>query len=267
MEATLRAAATAPRLLHMGRSSPPMMRRSSPNVRRVQFHSESEIEKFKVKDPVFLVSQREKPLPLKLINFKEPGSYSEVIENLSRNRVMLTKAEAFYTYLEGTLLVSNLSYQKKVIIHYTFNDWEITKQMEARYSAEQLDHSRSSDRFDFTIEFHENSFATLQFAIKYQVNGEIFWDNNNCKNYVVQGSSPKPPKITFKPSSQIKPCQKKSTIFDRTTDKNDNKETQTTIKATHPKPNPTSVNLAYLLSCAQAEPRNSLASAFMTAVL
>ncbi|KAI1233499.1 hypothetical protein IHE44_0004680 [Lamprotornis superbus] len=60
--------------------------------------------------------------------------------------------------LSGTIQVRNVAFEKQVSVRYTFNQWE---------------------------SIHELS-TLLQFAARYQVNGQEYWDNNRGKNYTLR---------------------------------------------------------------------------------
>ncbi|GAN02456.1 hypothetical protein MAM1_0022c01900 [Mucor ambiguus] len=96
--------------------------------------------------------------------------------------------DAQHVTLLGSIQVANLAFQKKVIVRYTLDDWNTAKEVEAQYQ-EPIAHSANTwDRFSFKILLDANTHAaheSLYLAVKYNVNGREFWDNNNHKNYQV----------------------------------------------------------------------------------
>ncbi|WP_054943111.1 carbohydrate-binding protein [Paenibacillus ihuae] len=108
--------------------------------------------------------------------------------------VQLTSANLYlykygYVGFSGNIEVSNLGYQKTVTIHYTPGDgkWYDTN---ASYQA-PTDSTHEKWGFMVSTDIMNNNnpqltnAQTIQFAIKYQVNGQTYWDNNNGQNYSV----------------------------------------------------------------------------------
>ncbi|WP_433942962.1 hypothetical protein [Paenibacillus sp. SN-8-1] len=94
-----------------------------------------------------------------------------------------------YVAFSGSVEVSNLSYQKNVTIHYNPGDghWYDTS---ASYQG-PTDSSHEKWNFEVSTSSVNNTNPQLanaqyiQFAIKYEVGGQTYWDNNNGQNYSV----------------------------------------------------------------------------------
>ncbi|RUT28980.1 hypothetical protein EJP77_16370 [Paenibacillus zeisoli] len=94
-----------------------------------------------------------------------------------------------YVGFSGSVEVSNLSYQKNVTIHYTPGDgkWYDTS---ASYEG-PTEAAREKWNFAVSTSNLNNSNPQLsnaqkiQFAIKYEVGGQTYWDNNNGQNYSI----------------------------------------------------------------------------------
>ncbi|WP_410771529.1 hypothetical protein [Fontibacillus sp. BL9] len=94
-----------------------------------------------------------------------------------------------YVGFSGKVEVSNLGPQKNVTIHYTPGNgqWYDTN---ASYEG-PTDAAHEAWNFAISTNSIENTHPelvnaqTIQFAIKYEVNGQTFWDNNNGQNYSV----------------------------------------------------------------------------------
>ncbi|MBQ9673419.1 MAG: hypothetical protein IJV39_02215 [Ruminococcus sp.] len=108
---------------------------------------------------------------------------------VSENPVKLIYAKSAYTVggigAKGYVEVENIAYEKSVTIHYSFNgtDWYDTA---AEYY--QPTHGNyEAWKFETTgIERPgHDSAVVIQFAIKYEVNGSTYWDNNDGQNYSV----------------------------------------------------------------------------------
>lgn len=93
----------------------------------------------------------------------------------------------FYYGFTGNVEVANLGYAKNVTVHYTTDDvnWY---DAEAQYVGPT---SSTHEKWNFAIstssltkdhpELRDLNF--VRFAIKYTVNGNTYWDNNNSLNY------------------------------------------------------------------------------------
>ncbi|MEW9700593.1 hypothetical protein [Paenibacillus sp. SI8] len=94
-----------------------------------------------------------------------------------------------FTSFSGDIEVQNLAYQKNVTIHYSPGDgqWYDTSASYARPA------DASHEIWHFDISTHQmtdehpelKNADTIQFAIKYEVNGQTYWDNNGNQNYSV----------------------------------------------------------------------------------
>ncbi|KAL6235842.1 hypothetical protein BDW75DRAFT_128728 [Aspergillus navahoensis] len=100
--------------------------------------------------------------------------------------------------LVGQVVVANLAYQKHVAARFTFDNWRTTSEVTAEYSqdARQKQLHDGYDRFMFHIRLDEQTNLdkkTMFVCIRYNVNGQEFWDNNEMRNYEVNFTKiPKP---------------------------------------------------------------------------
>jgi len=92
----------------------------------------------------------------------------------------------------GHVKVKNLAFQKSVAIRFTFDFWQTTSEVSAKYE-QSLAHG-TFDRFSFVIRLHDIlskiEEKTLFMAIRYTVNGRELWDNNGGPNYKITFSLP-----------------------------------------------------------------------------
>ncbi|GMM36069.1 Gip2 protein [Saccharomycopsis crataegensis] len=112
--------------------------------------------------------------------------------------------------LKGQIATKNIAFQKKVAIKYSLNDWKIVSEVEAAYVPDipRILKKRMYDRFLFQIPLvtlmeDKNSLDHVDFVacIKYETNGETFWDNNEGKNYQLYLKSDKDKKSQDENSS------------------------------------------------------------------
>jgi len=92
--------------------------------------------------------------------------------------------------LVGSIVVANLAFQKYVTCRFTFDYWKTTSEVAAEYVAEILPAEKpvGRDRFNFTIKLSDLAnleSKTLYFCIRYNVNGQEYWDNHSGMNFQV----------------------------------------------------------------------------------
>ncbi len=92
--------------------------------------------------------------------------------------------------LSGSIGVANLAFHKNVVCRFTLDYWKTTSEVAAEYVAEirPKETLQSHDRFRFTIKLSDLAnleTKTLYFCIRYNVNGQEFWDNNGGINFQV----------------------------------------------------------------------------------
>ncbi|TEA14321.1 Protein phosphatase 1 regulatory subunit 3C [Colletotrichum sidae] len=92
--------------------------------------------------------------------------------------------------LVGSVSVANLAFQKSVTCRFTLDYWKTTSEIGAEYSTEirPQDGVVGRDRFNFTIKLSDLAnleSKTLFFCLRYNVNGQEFWDNNSGTNFQV----------------------------------------------------------------------------------
>ncbi|WP_304944439.1 carbohydrate-binding protein [Vallitalea guaymasensis] len=93
-------------------------------------------------------------------------------------------------YASGYIYVKNLNVNKNVIIHYTYDGYNWYDQSASYYKTL----SDGSEVWSFTTSYESYTPAhqytyNCRFAIKYEVIGDTYWDNNNGNDYFLQCSS------------------------------------------------------------------------------
>lgn len=85
---------------------------------------------------------------------------------------------------EGYILVKNISKDKKVTIRYSYNnaDWS---ECAATYYKPADDNYEIWKFVTPGKEFGYRGIVAVQFSIKYEVNGQTYWDDNNGRKYCV----------------------------------------------------------------------------------
>lgn len=92
--------------------------------------------------------------------------------------------------LLGAIAVANLAFHKLVVARFTLDYWKTTSEVVADYTNDvrrkQLNDGH--DRFLFSVKLEDQANLenkTMFFCVRYNVNGQEYWDNNNSVNYQV----------------------------------------------------------------------------------
>lgn len=86
-------------------------------------------------------------------------------------------------YIVGTSVkIKNMAYDKKVYIHCRMLGSDEWMDVECSYSL-SLDNGYEVWYADPV--WYYPTYTGIQFAVKYEVNGQIYWDNNNGNDYYV----------------------------------------------------------------------------------
>lgn len=108
--------------------------------------------------------------------------------------------------LIGTVAVQNLAFQKLVVARFTLDYWKTTSEVVADFNNDvrrKQQNDDGLDRFNFTIRLVDQANLenkTLFFCVRYNVNGQEYWDSNNSYNYQVDFT--KKPKLSPSRSPQ-----------------------------------------------------------------
>ena len=92
--------------------------------------------------------------------------------------------------LMGSVIVRNLAFNKLVVARFTLDYWKTTSEVVAEYNnnVRQKQIEAGCDRFTFSIKLEDQANLenkTMFFCVRYNVNGQEYWDNNNSINYQV----------------------------------------------------------------------------------
>ena len=120
--------------------------------------------------------------------FSQPGSEPNFNQKLLSKNVQLENAfMESSTSIFGILRVVNLSFHKVVRVRWTLNNWVTVSETLCDYV--QGSSCFNTDKFSFTLQIGCLPLgARLQFCIKFECEGQEYWDNNNGTNYVFQVS-------------------------------------------------------------------------------
>ncbi|KAF7970187.1 hypothetical protein HWV62_24828 [Athelia sp. TMB] len=90
--------------------------------------------------------------------------------------------------LHGRVRVRNLAFEKRLAVRFTFDAWQTTSEVAARYVESPAD--TRFDIFGFTIRLNDIlariEGKSLLLALRYSVAGREIWDNNGGQNYLAR---------------------------------------------------------------------------------
>ncbi|XP_078076014.1 uncharacterized protein ppp1r3ab isoform X2 [Mustelus asterias] len=135
--------------------------------------------------------QGERPLLeecLLLPLFELPSTHEDLMQKLYAQKVELESTEfpPGTTCMKGVIRALNISYEKLVYIRMTLNNWSSYYDILADYVADSCD--GETDQFRFKISLvppYLKNGAKVEFAIRYETPGAVYWANNQHKNYVI----------------------------------------------------------------------------------
>ncbi|SPO00577.1 related to GIP2 Glc7p-interacting protein [Cephalotrichum gorgonifer] len=118
------------------------------------------------------------------------GSNLSSCSDVARNSLP-AKVERFWLSkdcrsLQGSVSVANLAFNKHVICRFTLDDWKTTSEVAAEYTGPI--HGTPRERWTFTIRLSDMAnleTKIMYFCIRYNVNGQEYWDNNGGSNFNV----------------------------------------------------------------------------------
>lgn len=119
---------------------------------------------------------------------KEPVRYINIIGDKAIKLYSINKNGTEYKI---TALLKDFAYEKDVKIKYTFDGWNTYKEegmyyCSSGYDTEQLNEDRLQV-WDKYISIEDNEKKNFEFVLYYGVNGYDYWDNNDEKNYKIEG--------------------------------------------------------------------------------
>ena len=119
---------------------------------------------------------------------KEPVRYINIIGDKAIKLYSINKNGTEYKI---TALLKDFAYEKDVMIKYTFDGWNTYKEegmyyCSSGYDTEQLNEDRLQV-WDKYLSIEDNEKKNFEFVLYYGVNGYDYWDNNDEKNYKIEG--------------------------------------------------------------------------------
>lgn len=120
------------------------------------------------------------------LQFTNPGTLPGFEQKVREVKVLLESVEVDEFSLSGFVRVLNLAFEKSVSLRYSLNNWITFMDSLATYVPNSSEGDTDKFCFKIVMPAYLDNGSTLQFAIKYCVGGQEFWDNNNGNNYKVR---------------------------------------------------------------------------------
>jgi len=126
-------------------------------------------------------------LVLEQLNIPLRNALAQPNEVLGSNDVKLEKIglSADAKLIEGAIIVRNIAFEKWISVRFTFDKWQTTSEVTARYSESIAEYN--IDRFEYSIRVpdvtNKIEEKRLFVAIRYTTAGREIWDNNHGQNY------------------------------------------------------------------------------------
>ena len=113
---------------------------------------------------------------------------SDVLRRVYDRNVVLESLFTRGLSAYGTIRVTNLSFDKRIFVRFTTDQWKTTLLLTAHYTMHHADTNTDSFQFKLTvpIESLSSSPSAITFAILYRTEYNKFWDNNNTRDYAIK---------------------------------------------------------------------------------
>ncbi|KAJ4363451.1 hypothetical protein N0V83_009744 [Neocucurbitaria cava] len=127
---------------------------------------------------------------IKLTNFPTTETHERQTAPVRVERIFLASDNQT---LVGNIAVANIAFQKFVVARFTLDYWKTTSEVVAEFNHDVRKKQKDDgyDRFNFNIKLADQAnleSKTMLLCVRYSVNGQEFWDNNNSMNYQVDFS-------------------------------------------------------------------------------
>ena len=109
--------------------------------------------------------------------FTQPSLEPDFLDRVKQESVVLESIWEEQRSLHGIVCVSNLGYEKEVVIRWTHDHWKTSHDTCSIFCS----NNGCTDRFAFELPLN----GDVSFAIRFRSQGTEYWDNNHSMNYNV----------------------------------------------------------------------------------
>ncbi|XP_022062232.1 protein phosphatase 1, regulatory subunit 3Da [Acanthochromis polyacanthus] len=128
---------------------------------------------------------------MKPVFAQQPGDQPGFLHRLREQKVCLERVSCFELGVIGITQVVNLDFEKDVTARYSFTEWKSCTETKASWVSSITktweggggQFSCDTFRFHLPVPPFLQPGALLEFAIRYEVCGAEYWDNNDGQNY------------------------------------------------------------------------------------
>jgi hypothetical protein len=167
------------------------------SIEVISYFAKSDSPRQLSKDKLYIQDVDDKNLKSVSSRFLIPDHWSlkllPKISPYSNFNVILDQVYLENSNLRISILTKNLAFEKHVTTRYTINNWKDYHDIDAVFQntvGESCGTYCGVDRFCSQIDFRstQGQEVHVEFAMRYIVNGQEYWDNNNGENYKVNKS-------------------------------------------------------------------------------
>ncbi|XP_016361622.1 protein phosphatase 1 regulatory subunit 3B isoform X1 [Sinocyclocheilus anshuiensis] len=125
------------------------------------------------------------------LDFDQPSAdYLKFRQRIENENICLEHCMLKEKSIAGTVKVKNLSFEKAVKLRITFDTWKSHTDIECQYVKDTYTGSnRDTFSFEATLPDQVPPHERIEFAICYEVNDLMLWDNNQGQNYRIVQSA------------------------------------------------------------------------------
>ena len=116
--------------------------------------------------------------------FEQPVDKDDFLERVTRQYICLESVVCDKAII-GFVRVLNIAYKKEVVVRYTGDGWKTFREESAEHLSISSDGTMDTFFFRIPLLSFLKEVNNVEFAIRYNVRGNVYWDNNAFKNYSV----------------------------------------------------------------------------------
>ena len=116
--------------------------------------------------------------------FEQPVDKDDFLERVTRQYICLESVVCDKAII-GFVRVLNIAYKKEVVVRYTGDGWKTFREESAEHLSISSDGTMDTFFFRIPLLSFLKDVNNVEFAIRYNVRGNVYWDNNASKNYSV----------------------------------------------------------------------------------
>jgi len=157
------------------------------------------IMKFESHAPVFALKEQHKANDFVLwsnFNYRRDRQDRDeyFLDVLSEKFILLKNIQFYGSHLRGAIAVKNSFIDKEVFVRYSFDEWNSIQEKKAEFQVIPtrlknghfffpLNAPFDTFYFEIDMEQHLNNYCEILFAVRFEADGEAYWDNNNHADY------------------------------------------------------------------------------------